>query len=328
MTSDLAVVNEGQETPAQRAGVSALPAVGANPAALIMYAMDKGADVEKLEQLFALQQKWEANEARKAYVAAMARFKKNPPTIIKDKHVSFKTEKGVTAYDHATIGEVCEKIVGALAEHGFSHRWIPKRGEGGMMTITCVITHELGHSEETSLEAGLDTSGGKNNIQAMVSTTTYLQRHSLIAATGLAPKSLPDDDGHGAGEKLEDDKPTRSEEVVAKVKAVRLDEVLMDIAAATSPAAMEEAKAKAAKLTNVAEKQIASQAYAKRLAALRKAAKEPAEPATFAQLEERMRAAPDEAARALVLQASQHLPADQHKGLEALWLELREKATS
>ncbi len=172
-----------------------LTTTSASPSAIITYAMEKGADIEKLEQLFALQQKWEANEARKAYVAAMARFKKNPPTIIKNKEVKF----GTTQYMHATLGEVCERIVSALAEHGFSHRWIPTRNEGGMIGVTCVITHELGHSEETSLEAGLDNSGGKNNIQSMISTKTYLERHSLLAATGLATKDMEDDDGRAAG---------------------------------------------------------------------------------------------------------------------------------
>jgi len=168
------------------------------PAALIQYAMEKGADIEKLEQLYALQLRFEGNEARKAYVAAMARFKKNPPEIVKDKLVTFKTDKGVTSYTHATLGEVCEKIVAGLAEHGFSHRWIPARLDGGMIEVSCVITHELGHSEETTLSAGLDQSGGKNNIQAMVSTKTYLERHTLLAATGLATRDMDDDDGRGS----------------------------------------------------------------------------------------------------------------------------------
>lgn len=181
----------------ERAPQQITPHAGGIPAAMIQYAMEKGADIEKLEQLFALQQKYEANEARKAYVKAMAEFKRNAPEITKDKQVSFKTEKGVTEYMHATIGNVCEKIVGALALFGFSHRWDIKRGEGGLIIVTCVITHELGHFEETTLEAGLDQSGGKNNIQAMISTKTYLERHSLLAATGLATKDQVDDDGAG-----------------------------------------------------------------------------------------------------------------------------------
>jgi len=182
-----------------RAPQQPIVSVTPTPADLVRYAMERSdVDLDRLERLMDMQLKWEANQARKAFTDAMAEFKKNPPTIYKDKHVEFRTDKGVTAYDHATIGNVVEKVVSALAEHGFSHRWVPNRGEGGMISITCVITHKAGHSEETTLEAGLDQSGGKNNIQAMISTKSYLERHSLLAAVGLATRDTPDDDGRGA----------------------------------------------------------------------------------------------------------------------------------
>ena len=182
---------------------AAVTAPAATPADLLMHAMNSGADLDRLERLMDMQIKWEQREAHKAYTAAMAEFKRNAPTIEKDKYVSFKTGSGTTAYSHATIGNVADKIVSALAEHGFSHRWIPSRGEGGMISVTCEITHKLGHSELTTLEAGLDQSGGKNNIQSMASTITYLERYTLLAATGLAVKDQSDDDGAsyvGAGE--------------------------------------------------------------------------------------------------------------------------------
>lgn len=184
-----------QITPAQTVYQTAPVAVrqSATPADLVRYAMDTNADLDRLEKLMAMQIQWEEREARKEFVADMARFKMNPPEIVKDSHVQFKTDKGVTSYWHASIGNVVEKIVAGLAEHGFSHRWIPERCDGGMVKITCVITHRLGHSESTTLEAGLDQSGGKNNIQAMISTKTYLERHSLLAATGLATKDQGDD---------------------------------------------------------------------------------------------------------------------------------------
>lgn len=171
----------------------------ATPADLLMYAMNNGADLDRLERLMDMQTKWEKREAHKAYTEAMTEFKRNAPTINQDKYVSFETGKGTTAYAHATIGNVTGKIVGALAEHGFSHRWIPGRSEGGMITVTCEITHKLGHSETTTLEAGLDQSGGKNNIQSMASTITYLERYTLLAATGLAVRDQMDDDGAGSG---------------------------------------------------------------------------------------------------------------------------------
>ena len=169
------------------------------PLAMAMQAMKHGMSIADMRDMLSLQKEWEANEARKAFVAAMAEFKKNPPTILKEKRVNFTSAKGTTDYMHASIGEVCEKIVTAAAEHGFSHRWVPSTGDNGRQVVACVITHRLGHFEETRLEALKDDTGGKNPIQAMVSANTYLQRHSLLMAFGLATRDLPDDDGQGAG---------------------------------------------------------------------------------------------------------------------------------
>ena len=60
--------------------------------------------------------------------------------------------------------------------------------------MTCVLTHVLGHSERVPMQSGRDESGGKNSIQGLGSTVTYLQRYTLLAATGMAVKG-PDNDG-------------------------------------------------------------------------------------------------------------------------------------
>ena len=161
------------------------------PAALLQLAVEKGADVERLAQLMDLQQKWEANEARKAYVGAMGRFKAEPPKLVKNKQVSF----GQTSYAHATLDQVSAVVGKALSAVGISHRWEVEQGE--FIRVTCVLTHELGHSERTVLQAPADTSGSKNAIQSIGSTVTYLQRYSLLAATGMAVEGQ-DDDGRGA----------------------------------------------------------------------------------------------------------------------------------
>lgn len=160
------------------------------PADLLRLAIEKGADLDRLEKLMDLQVRWEATESRKAYVEAMAEFKSEHITIVKDKSVSF----GSTSYDHATIGNVTGTICAALSKHGFSHRW-DTRQDGDAIAVTCIITHRNGHYETTTLSAGADKSGGKNSIQSIASTVTYLQRYTLLAATGLATNDQPDDDG-------------------------------------------------------------------------------------------------------------------------------------
>ena len=56
----------------------------ASPAALMMQAIERGLDLDKIEKAMLLQEKWEANEARKAYHDAMAMFKAAPPEIEKE----------------------------------------------------------------------------------------------------------------------------------------------------------------------------------------------------------------------------------------------------
>ena len=162
------------------------------PMAGALQMLQAGVSIEQMQGVMALQKEWEANEARKAYVADMAIFKLDPPEIYKTKDVSFVG----TAYSHATLGGVTHAVVDALARHGFSHSWETKQA-GGLITVNCKITHRLGHSESTSMEAAPDPSGKKNPIQAVASSITYMQRYTLLAACGLATMDMPDDDGRG-----------------------------------------------------------------------------------------------------------------------------------
>jgi hypothetical protein len=161
------------------------------PMTLINMAVSQGADVDKLEQLMGLQERWEKNEARKAYVSAISAFKSDPPDIYKTKLVAF----GNTRYKHALIGDVNAIIIDCLTKHGLSHRWEVDQSNG--ITVSCIITHSMGHSELTKMTAPADTSGQKNNIQSIASTVTYLQRYTLLAATGLTTKDMPDNDAMG-----------------------------------------------------------------------------------------------------------------------------------
>lgn len=162
------------------------------PAQLLQVAVEKGAALDQLERLMALQQQWEAAEARKAFYVALSAFKADPPKLGKNKLVSFDTGRGKTEYRHATLDHVSEEIGKALTKHGLSHRWEVAQKDGKII-VSCVLSHVQGYSEKVTLEAGADTSGSKNSIQAIGSTVTYLERYTLLAATGMA--TAEDDDG-------------------------------------------------------------------------------------------------------------------------------------
>lgn len=189
MTSEVAKMEPQTEVPARVEGGAV------TPMELLQRAVDKGADVEQLARLMDLHERWEASQARKAFVTALNAFKEHPPTITKNKRASFPHQdgKGKTEYDYVTLDVVAAVIGQALSEHGLSHRWEVEHLDGGMIRVTCILTHEQGHSERVSMQAGADQSGKKNNIQAVGSTVTYLERYTLLAVTGLAAKGQDDD---------------------------------------------------------------------------------------------------------------------------------------
>src|SRR5262245_2601264 len=159
-------------------------------------ALQTGASMEILERLMALQERWEAAEAKRAYNAAMADAKAELPIIVKNRQVGFEARKagaGRTDYKHEDLAEIVRIADPVLAKHGLYARFRTTSNPNEPITVTCVVSHRLGYSEENTLTAPRDDTGNKNSIQAIGSTITYLQRYTLKAALGLA--AAEDDDG-------------------------------------------------------------------------------------------------------------------------------------
>lgn len=163
------------------------------PMDMLDRALSSGATPETLEKLIAVQERWEANEARKAFEAAMSSAKALIPEIKKTRKVDFTTRNGRTNYQYEDLSTIMNIVGPILSEHGLSVRYRTTAEPNQPIAVTCIISHRMGHSEENTLMAGRDESGNKNSIQAIGSTVTYLQRYTLKAALGLA--AAADDDG-------------------------------------------------------------------------------------------------------------------------------------
>lgn len=181
------------------------------PMDMLSRAVEQGANVEIMEKLLGLQERWERNQARKAFEAAITSAKAELPSITKNKTVAFGSRGGGqgTSYKHETLDHVVETIRPVLEAHGLSFRFRTDVRDDGRVVVTCRIAHRDGHSEETSLPAPPDTSGSKNSIQAIGSAVTYLSRYTLKAALGLA--ATDDDDGQavGSGDTVSDEQVRR-----------------------------------------------------------------------------------------------------------------------
>jgi hypothetical protein len=173
---------------------------------MLLKAVDSGADLDRIEKLMALHERFEANEARKAFSAAMAKFRGEPMEILKTKYVNIPDGP---KFHHATLANVVDGVIVAMSKFGLRHQWKTEQ-KANLITVTCIITHELGHSEATTLEGPPDTGGKKSAIQAIASSVSLLERYTLLAAVGLAAKDM-DNDPKSEGPKPEDDAPKPSD---------------------------------------------------------------------------------------------------------------------
>jgi hypothetical protein len=182
---------------------------------LLELVIQRGADLQTIEKFMDLQERHEKNEARKAFVIAMAAFKANPPEIIKDMAVSFDLKAGgKTSYKHADLAKATRAISQELSKHGLSGTWTVDQESG--IKVTYILTHIMGHSESVSMTAPPDASGGKNPIQAIASTVSYLERYTMLAGTGLAAKGMDTD-----GKKPKEEAEPINQDQIDKIEGLR-----------------------------------------------------------------------------------------------------------
>ena len=206
----------------------AAPAGGAmttqDPVAMVQSAIASGYAPETLEKLMALAERYEANNARKAFYEALSAFRSEAPRIEKNERVNYSTQKGTTDYRHSTLDNVVAQVSPVLARYGLSFRWDLEQVEGGALRVGCIVSHRDGHYEVTHLQSGRDESGQKNNLQALGSAQTYLERYTLMAALGLSA-AAPDDDGAGAA----NNPPDPGNEYITEQQAADIDALIDEI---------------------------------------------------------------------------------------------------
>jgi hypothetical protein len=161
------------------------------PTGLLRIAVEQNFDIEKLERLMQLQREWDADQSRKAFFAALSKFQSEIPPITKSDRID-AGRAGKRKF--ATLGTINEAIRPYLYANGLSFRFSQTQSPQGI-TVACIVSHCDGHSEVTSLTAGADMSQGKNPIQSIGSTITYLERYTLVGALGLTTVDEDDDGG-------------------------------------------------------------------------------------------------------------------------------------
>lgn len=166
------------------------------PISLLEMAVTKGVDTTQLKELMDLQDRWEKKQAHKDFLDALSNFQMIVPAIKKAKIAKINSQKGSFSYKYADLGSIASSIKEALNKCGLSYRWEFEE-INNKLKCKCFVSHRGGHTEITTMEAGKDNSGAKNEIQQTGSTQTYLQRYTLIGALGLSTAE-EDNDGKSA----------------------------------------------------------------------------------------------------------------------------------
>jgi ERF superfamily protein len=162
-------------------------------------ARDPTIDPARIQEFLRMKREEEDRQAQRAFNAAMAQAKAEFEPIVKRHLVGYDNKGGgKTSYKHEDLADIEAAVKPSLSSHGLSYRFRGASEPNEPVSVTCIVTHDGGHFEETTLRAGADNSGGKNSIQGIGSTITYLQRYTLKLALGLAAGR--DDDGRAAGE--------------------------------------------------------------------------------------------------------------------------------
>lgn len=204
-------VGRGRSVAAHKGqAVESAPVGSLTPMDMLNRAITGGADLDVIEKLMNLQERYEAGSARKAFDKAIAAAKREIPPITRN--AKGHNEKKYA--DFAAIARVVDPIISA---HGLSYRF--RTVQDDRIHVTCILSHEDGHSEQTTLSGPADGSGNKNAIQAIGSTLTYLQRYSLVQMLGLA--AAADDDGNAFGKAIKE-----VDDSVPKVSQAQIDALI------------------------------------------------------------------------------------------------------
>lgn len=150
---------------------------------LISMAIQNNVDLDKIERIIAMRDKFKAEQARDAFNTAMANFQAICPTIEKKKEA--KNDQGKTLYSYAPLDSIVSQVKELLGANGFSYAI---RVETGIdhVKVTCVVKHTMGHSEESVFDIPLSSKTGIMSApQQVAATTTFAKRYAFLNAFGI-----------------------------------------------------------------------------------------------------------------------------------------------
>jgi hypothetical protein len=178
--------------------VMALPVnAPTTPMELLSMAVAGGADLDKLERLMGLQERWQAAESKKAFGAAMARAQSDMRRVVADGN------NPQTHSKYATYAAIDRALRPIYSREGFALSFdTADSPQADCIRVICRVSHASGHTEEFRVDMPADGKGAKGGdvmtkTHATGSAMTYGMRYLVKMIFNVAVGE-DDNDGNGA----------------------------------------------------------------------------------------------------------------------------------
>ncbi|WP_442577839.1 ERF family protein [Mesorhizobium sp. ASY16-5R] len=179
MSTEIAV--QGAETPSAAANmIAVIERAATNP----------NVDIEKMERLLAMQERIMSRDAEMAFNTDFAQMQAEIPSITEKGEI--KNTAGAVQSRYAKFEDINAVIKPILQKYGFAISF--RTGfEDKAILVTGVLCHKMGHKVETTMALPLDSSGSKNNVQGVGSSTSYGKRYTMCALLNISTGGEDDD---------------------------------------------------------------------------------------------------------------------------------------
>lgn len=165
-------------------------------------ARDPAVDIDKMERLLAMQERVLERNAKAAFTAAKVAMRPELPEITMKGHIVIRDKsdqnKIVQDTPFARFEDIHEAVTPVLTRHGFDLAFKNGLAPDGKVRVTTILTHIDGHSEDTYFDLPHDSSGSKNAVQAVGSSTSYAKRYGTLSILNI--KVVGEDDNANSSE--------------------------------------------------------------------------------------------------------------------------------
>jgi ERF superfamily len=195
----------------RRTGAVASPLASTDPMLAMMAMMEriaknKEVDVEKMREVKELGMSLLNDQRRTAFDDALTQMQDELPVITARGKLEIRekgTGKLIQSTPYAKWEDINQVIKPVLKKYGFVLRFKTGLTEDGRVLVTGILAGH-GHREESSFSLPHDSTGSKNAVQAIGSSTSYGKRYAAGALLNITSRGEDDDGKKGGGKPLDE----------------------------------------------------------------------------------------------------------------------------